>query len=117
MALELCRYPLATLLGALEELFPRGAPSRPRHGRHVLLEYVMLAGLNDSLQDAARLLALTARIECKFNLIVFNPHAGTRFRPSLPEQARLTPAWQCLSWQKPVFYWALAAGGARASRT
>ena len=91
MFLDVGRYPLAVLLGALEELFPRGAPSRPRHGRHVLLEYVMLRGLNDTLEDAARLLALTARIECKFNLIVFNPHAGTRFRASLPQQARPGP--------------------------
>lgn len=85
----LFRHPLRELLGALEELFPRGARSgRYRHGRHVLLEYVMLRGVNDSLEDAARLLTLTRDIECKVNLICFNAHAGTLFLPSLPAQAR-----------------------------
>ncbi len=86
----LLRYPLGELLGALEELFPKQArpAQRGRHGRHVLLEYVMLRDINDSLSDAARLLALVARIECKVNLICFNAHAGTPFRPSAPRQVR-----------------------------
>lgn len=75
-----CRYPLAELLGALRELFPRGG------GRFVLFEYVMLAGVNDTDADAERLAALADDIEAKFNLITFNPHEGTRFAPSAPEQ-------------------------------
>lgn len=76
-------------MGALQELFPKDATTaRARHGRHVLLEYVMLRGVNDSSLDAARLLALVARIECKVNLIAFNAHAGTPFRPSAPRQVR-----------------------------
>ena len=73
-------------MGALRELFPQNASMRQHHGRHVLFEYVMLHGINDSLEDAQRLLALTHGIECKFNLIGFNPHPGTRFRPSSSEQ-------------------------------
>ncbi|KAK9902027.1 hypothetical protein WJX75_001626 [Coccomyxa subellipsoidea] len=80
------RYPLAVLMGALEELYPRNAALRPRAGRHVLFEYVMLRGVNDSLEDAERLVKLTAAIECKVNLILFNPHAGTPFVASSKEQ-------------------------------
>lgn len=83
------RYPLAVLMGSLEELYPRHAMARPRAGRHVLFEYVMLRGVNDSLDDAARLVSLTADIECKVNLILFNPHAGTPFKASTHEQVRV----------------------------
>eukprot|EP00887_Chlorella_sp_A99_P001273 scaffold14.g1273.t1 len=51
-------------------------------------EYTMLRGVNDALEDAARLLALTARVRCKVNLIVFNPHPGSPFQPSTPEQVQ-----------------------------
>ena len=71
---------------ALQELFPKQGALRQHHGRHVLFEYVMLKGINDSLEDARRLLELTCGIECKFNLIGFNPHPGTRFQPSPPQQ-------------------------------
>lgn len=46
----------------------------------------MLAGVNDTDADAERLAALADDIEAKFNLITFNPHEGTRFAPSAPEQ-------------------------------
>lgn len=82
----MCRYPLSELMAALEELYPKNAGVRARAGRHVLFEYVMLRGVNDSVEDAERLLQLTQRIECKFNLIVFNAHAGTRFQASTQEQ-------------------------------
>ncbi|CAL8466079.1 g5615 [Coccomyxa elongata] len=80
------RYPLAELIGALEELYPKNAAVRPRVGRHVLFEYVLLRGVNDSLEDAERLIQLTSAIECKVNLILFNPHAGTPFKASHQEQ-------------------------------
>ena len=84
------RHPLGELVGALEELFPKaappaGGPAAWRHGHHVLIEYTMLRGVNDSAEDAARLLALTARIRCKINLIEFNPHEGTLFEASTPK--------------------------------
>ncbi|EFJ41566.1 hypothetical protein VOLCADRAFT_42666, partial [Volvox carteri f. nagariensis] len=72
------RYDLATLTAALEEL---GNSS----SRSLLIEYTMLHGINDTLQDAHRLVAMLARVNCKVNLIMFNPHAGTRFQPSTEE--------------------------------
>src|SRR6185503_4738136 len=37
-------------------------------------EYVLLAGVNDSLADAARLAGLLGKRPCKVNLIPWNPH-------------------------------------------
>ncbi|KAK9807114.1 hypothetical protein WJX73_006752 [Symbiochloris irregularis] len=51
----------------------------------VMFEYVMLAGVNDTAEDAHRLLLLTQGIECKYNLIEFNSHPGTRFQGSDPD--------------------------------
>ena len=46
------KWPLETLIGSLRELFPRD-PAKS-HPRHVLIEYVMLRDVNDSLEDAHR---------------------------------------------------------------
>lgn len=78
------KWPLATLIGALKDLFPRDRAKS--HPRHVLIEYVMLKGINDSLDNAHRLVDLMQDIECKINLIMFNPHKGTRFTASSTEQ-------------------------------
>ncbi len=66
-------YPLKDLLKACKE-FP--LPGR----RKVTFEYVMLGGINDSLDDAKRLLRLISDIPNKVNLIPFNEHEGCDFR-------------------------------------
>lgn len=54
-------------------------------GRRITFEYVMLKGLNDSRQDAQRILALLRGIPSKVNLIPYNPHPASPFlRPDLP---------------------------------
>jgi len=78
------RYNLATLLGALAENFP-SAPDPPSSRRFVLMEYVMLRDINDTLEDAHRLVQLLEPIYCKVNLICFNTHEGSSFRPSTAE--------------------------------
>ncbi|GBF92101.1 dual-specificity RNA methyltransferase [Raphidocelis subcapitata] len=70
------RHDLSSLLGALAEHYPRGNPAK----RRVLIEYVMLDGVNDSDKDAERLVRLLEPIEAKVNLIQFNAHEGTPFR-------------------------------------
>jgi 23S rRNA (adenine2503-C2)-methyltransferase len=63
------------------EEFPQG--STPKwHDRHVLFEYVMLKGVNDHAAHAHELLDLVQGVECKINLIVFNPHEGTVYEAS-----------------------------------
>lgn len=70
------KYNLELLLGTLREEL--------QHKRNykVLFEYVMLAGINDSMEDAKRLINLVQDIPCKINLIQFNPHSGSLFKPT-----------------------------------
>ena len=66
-------YPLKALMKACKE-FP--LPGR----RKVTFEYVMISGINDSLEDAKRLLRLTSDVPNKVNLIPFNEHEGCGFK-------------------------------------
>lgn len=50
----------------------------------MLIEYVMLKGINDKPEHASQLLELLHGIEAKINLIVFNPHEGKRMH-ALPK--------------------------------
>ncbi len=74
------RYPIKELLQACRE-FP--LPGR----RKVTFEYVMMGGVNDSLDDAKRLLRLISDIPNKVNLIPFNEHEGCGFKA--PTQAAI----------------------------
>jgi 23S rRNA (adenine2503-C2)-methyltransferase len=68
------RYPLAELRAALERY-----PCRARE--RITIEYVLLAGINDSADDAARLADFCAPFPHLINLIPFNAHAQARFQP------------------------------------
>ena len=48
-------------------------------GRRITFEYVLLKGLNDTRQDAQRILALLKGIPSKVNLIPYNPHPASPF--------------------------------------
>jgi 23S rRNA (adenine2503-C2)-methyltransferase len=80
------KYPLADVLAACER-FPL-----PRRSR-ITFEYVLLDGVNDTPEDARRLVRLLSRIKGKVNLIPLNAAAGIPFdRPSdrrVDEFARL----------------------------
>ena len=67
------RYPLKELIAACKR-FP--LPSR----RMITIEYVVIDGVNDSLDDAKRLVKLISGIPCKVNLIPFNEHEGCSLR-------------------------------------
>ena len=67
------RYPLAELRTALERF-----PVRPRE--RITVEYVLLAGINDSPEDARRLAQFCASFPHQINLIPFNEHRATEFR-------------------------------------
>ena len=68
------RWPIAELIKACRA-YP--LPNR----RRLTFEYVMLDGVNDSRQDAKRLVGLLHGIRCKINLIPFNT------TPDLPDRA------------------------------
>ena len=69
------RYPLEVLLDACRNL-----PIKRRS--RITFEYVMLAGVNDSIADARRLLKLLAPLRGKVNLIFYNPMEGSPLQSS-----------------------------------
>lgn len=71
------KYPIAELLAACKR-YVSGAQQR----RHITVEYVMLAGINDSPQDAKDLIRILKDLPTKINLIPFNPFPGTDYRCS-----------------------------------
>lgn len=56
--------------------------------RFITFEYVMLRGVNDSLQHANELIALLKGKPAKVNLIPFNPFPGTAYQRSSVETIR-----------------------------
>jgi len=70
------KYPIAELLEAC-----RNYPG-VSNARRITFEYVMLKGVNDSLDDARRLVKLLKGIPAKINLIPFNPWPGTAYECS-----------------------------------
>ena len=70
------KWNIATLLGALRD-YPRLSNSE-----RITFEYVMLKGLNDSDDDARRLVRLIAGIPAKINLIPFNEWPGAPYERS-----------------------------------
>ena len=71
------KYPLAQLMDAC-----RRYTAGRDHKMHVVYEYVMLDGVNDSAAQARDLARLLGDLPAKVNLIPFNPFPDTRFRRS-----------------------------------
>lgn len=72
------KYPLAELIPVCKDFFA----NEPR--RSVTFEYVLLDGVNDSLEHARELIKLLEGVPSKVNLIPFNPFPGTQYRRSKP---------------------------------
>jgi 23S rRNA (adenine2503-C2)-methyltransferase len=70
------KYPIAELLNAC-----RNYPGLS-NARRITFEYVMLKGVNDSIDDAKALIRLLKGIPAKINLIPFNPWPGTKYECS-----------------------------------
>ena len=77
------KYPLAELMAAC-----RAYPGLS-NSRRVTFEYVMLKDVNDSLEDAKRLVKLLKGLPAKVNLIPFNPWPGTAYECSDWDQIEL----------------------------
>ena len=83
------KYPLPALLQAVRTF---AAQSRRRR---VLIEYVLIDGVNDAPQHARELAALLHALPCTVNLLPLNSHKGTPYRQSPPE--RVQAFWRILS--------------------
>ncbi len=76
------KYPLLDLMAACRRYLEKA----PRD--FVTFEYVMLDGVNDTVEHARQLLQLVKTVPCKFNLIPFNPFPGSGYNTSRPEAIR-----------------------------
>ena len=83
------KYPLSELLAACNRYLERA----PRD--FVTFEYVMLDGVNDQPEHARQLVELARAVNCKINLIPFNPFPGSPFRRS--PRARITAFQKALT--------------------
>jgi 23S rRNA (adenine2503-C2)-methyltransferase len=70
------KYPIAELLDACRR-YPGVS-----NAKRITFEYVMLKGVNDSIEDAKALVRLLKGIPAKINLIPFNPWPGSRYECS-----------------------------------
>ncbi len=74
------KYPLEELIAACK------AYPGLSNAKRITFEYVMLKDVNDSLDDAKRLIKLLQGIPAKINLIPFNPWPGSNYQCSDWEQ-------------------------------
>lgn len=74
------KYKIAELLDACRN-YPGAS-----NARRITFEYVMLKGVNDSMDDARELVQLLKGIPAKINLIPFNPWPGSQYECSDWEQ-------------------------------
>ena len=70
------KWPIKELLSVLE-IYPG-----VNNARRITFEYVMLDGVNDSTDDAKKLVNLLKPIHAKVNLIPFNPWPGSNYKCS-----------------------------------
>lgn len=67
------KYPLQILLDECRK-YPAA------RNRYITFEYILIEDVNDSIEDAKRLVKLLQGIKCKINLIPFNPFPGAEFK-------------------------------------
>ncbi len=67
------KHPLETLIDACVRY-----PLKQR--RKITIEYILIKGVNDSKEDAWRLVKLLGTVRSKINLIPFNPYQGSKFQ-------------------------------------
>ncbi|MFO7884980.1 MAG: 23S rRNA (adenine(2503)-C(2))-methyltransferase RlmN [Desulfobacteraceae bacterium] len=72
------RHPLGELLDACREF-----KTKPRN--RITFEYILIRGINDTKEDAKRLVTLLSPIKAKVNLIPFNPHDKSDFKRPHPD--------------------------------
>lgn len=73
------RYPLQQLMAACRQ-YPLHAKKR------ITFEYILIRDVNDSDQDARRLVKLLHGIKAKVNIIPFNEHSASEFRAPTEER-------------------------------
>jgi len=85
------RYPIAELLAACHRYLDRQAD----RNRVVTIEYTLIEGVNDSVEQARELAELLRTLPCKINLIPFNPFPLSDYRR--PGKAAISRFWKVLA--------------------
>ncbi|MFA5553739.1 MAG: 23S rRNA (adenine(2503)-C(2))-methyltransferase RlmN [Phycisphaerae bacterium] len=75
------KYPISNVMHAVK-FYQSNTKAR------VTFEYVMLKGLNDSIQDARRLAELLKGLICNINLIEYNPHPNCELKGTEPAEIK-----------------------------
>jgi 23S rRNA (adenine2503-C2)-methyltransferase len=76
------KFPIRELMAGCQRYLEKA----PRD--FVTFEYVMLDGINDSVEDAKALIQIVKDVPCKFNLIPFNPFPNSGYKCSSGDQIR-----------------------------
>jgi 23S rRNA (adenine2503-C2)-methyltransferase len=85
------RYPIAELLAACQRYLAKQTDTH----RVITIEYTLLAGVNDSLEQARELATLLRQVPCKINLIPFNPFPNSGYER--PSKVAITRFWEALT--------------------
>ncbi|BDX07843.1 bifunctional tRNA (adenosine(37)-C2)-methyltransferase TrmG/ribosomal RNA large subunit methyltransferase RlmN [Planctobacterium marinum] len=72
------KYPIEEFLAGVRRYLEKSNANRGK----VTVEYVMLNGINDSMEQAEQLAQLMKSTPCKINLIPFNPYPGSPYTRS-----------------------------------
>lgn len=70
----------------LEELLAAARLFSGRHGRMITLEFILIADVNDSLEQAAKLAAIASDLHAHVNLIPYNTVEGLPWQRPTPER-------------------------------
>ena len=71
------KYPINSLMQACKDYL-----SNFESKKNITMEYIMIDGVNDSMNHAKKLAALLSNISCKINLIPFNSFKGSDYKRS-----------------------------------
>ena len=71
------KYPIKQLIKACKDYL-----SHFESKKNITMEYIMIDGVNDSINHAKKLAVLLSNVSCKINLIPFNSFNGSDYRRS-----------------------------------
>ena len=69
------KYPISSLIDACKSYL-----NKYENKRSITIEYILIDGVNDSIQHAKKLTKLLSTMSCKINLIPFNGFNGSTYR-------------------------------------
>ena len=78
------KYPISSLLKACKDYL-----NQYENKRSITIEYVLIEGVNDSIDQAKKLTKLLSSLPCKINLIPFNSFSGSSYKRPTNKRIKL----------------------------